>query len=208
MLFVLVVFGVAVLWRRGARTLWTWLAVAACATSGGILLGITFENVPMQSLGAGGWVRSLATAGVAVLAPIFGAAMIMSGRPAPRFSEIIGPISGRTADRLTSVYGLTLMAFTAVAIMVALGLVFDPRYRDFPFPPFTVAALPFLLHSLINASGSGSRSAAELTAAAILAFSIPYIALNESFGNWQSLWLCATFAALTVTLARVRGALS
>ncbi|MBV9260810.1 MAG: beta-(1-6) glucans synthase [Pseudolabrys sp.] len=208
MLFVLVVFGVAVLWRRGARTLWTWLAVAACATSGGILLGITFENVPMQSLGAGGWVRSLATAGVAVLAPILGAAMIMSGRPAPRFSEIIGPISGRTADRLTSVYGLTLMAFTAVAIMVALGLVFDPRYRDFPFPPFTVAALPFLLHSLINASGSGSRSAAELTAAAILAFSIPYIALNESFGNWQSLWLCATFAALAVTLARVRGALS
>ena len=32
--------------------------------------------------------------------------------------------------------------------------------------------------------------------------------LNESFANWQSLWLCAALAALAFSLARVRDAQS
>ena len=34
-----------------------------------------------------------------------------------------------------------------LAILTALGLVFDPRYRDFPFAPLTAAGVPFLVHS-------------------------------------------------------------
>jgi len=47
-----------------------------------------------------------------------------------------------------------------------------------------------------------------LAGAGILALSVPYIVLNESFANWQSLWLCATLAAFAFTLVRVRGAQS
>ena len=43
---------------------------------------------------------------------------------------------------------------------------------------------------------------------ALLALSVPYIVLNESIANWQSLWLCAALAALAFSLARVRDAQS
>jgi hypothetical protein len=42
----------------------------------------------------------------------------------------------------------------------------------------------------------------------VLALCVPYIVFNESFANWQSLWLCAALAALAFSLARVRDAQS
>jgi hypothetical protein len=39
----------------------------------------------------------------------------------------------------------------------------------------------------------------------VLALSVPYIVLDESFANWQSLWLCAALVAFAFSLARVRG---
>ncbi|MEI9805868.1 MAG: hypothetical protein WDN48_17615 [Pseudolabrys sp.] len=52
------------------------------------------------------------------------------------------------------------------------------------------------------------RGVAELGGTAVLLASVPYIALNEGFANWQSLWVCAALAAIAVSLARVRGAQS
>ena len=86
-----------------------------------------------------------------------------------------------------------------LAILVALGLVFDPRYQDFPFAPLTAAVVPFLLHSLTDAAaGAAARGAAELAGAGVLALSVPYIVLNESLANWQSLWLCAALVGAGV----------
>jgi hypothetical protein len=93
-----------------------------------------------------------------------------------------------------------------LALLSAFGLVFDPRYKDFPFAPLTAAALPFLTHSLTMPRSLGRMGAAEFAGAGLLALSVPYIVINESFANWQSLWLCAAFAALAFSLARVRGA--
>jgi glucan 1,3-beta-glucosidase len=90
--------------------------------------------------------------------------------------------------------------------LIALGLVFDPRYKDFPFAPLTAAAVPFLLHSLMMPRPAGTHTAAELTAASVLALSVLYILFNEGFANWQSLWLCAALVAIAVSLARVRDA--
>jgi hypothetical protein len=61
-----------------------------------------------------------------------------------------------------------------------------------------------LLHSLMTAHGRSARAASELAAATVLAVAVPYIVVNEGIANWQSLWLCAAFAGLAVTLARVR----
>ena len=85
---------------------------------------------------------------------------------------------------------------------------FDPRYRDFPFAPLTAAVVPFFMHGATMPRPLGRHGAAEWAAAAMLALSVPYIVLNESFANWQSLWLCATLALLAFTLARVRDAQS
>jgi len=86
--------------------------------------------------------------------------------------------------------------------------VFDPRYRDFPFAPLTAAAVPFFMHSVTMPRPRGRTGVAEWAAAGMLALSVPYIALNDSFANWQSLWLCAALATLVFSLARVRDAQS
>jgi glucan 1,3-beta-glucosidase len=54
----------------------------------------------------------------------------------------------------------------------------------------------------------GRYGIAELAGAGILALSVPYIVLDESLANWQSLWLCAALAAFAFSLARVRDAQS
>jgi len=210
--FAVIVFGVAFAARRdGAVPRTLWLAVSAIAIAGGVLIGWTFANVPIESLGLAGWLRSLALTAIAFATPPAFSAAIMRGTPLPRFSRIIGPASVRIRDPFALVIGAILIATMLLAILVALGLVFDPRYQDFPFAPLSAAALPILLHSVMMPRPDRRQSAAELGAAelagaAVLALSVPYIVLDEGFANWQSLWLCAALAALAISLARVRDA--
>jgi glucan 1,3-beta-glucosidase len=208
-LFAAIVFGAAFAARRGVLTQLThWLAVSANAIAGGALIGWSIANVPIESLGVAGWLRSLAFVGVALLTPPILSAAVMRGAALPRFSALLGPAAGRVSDPIARLAGALMIATMLLALLSALGLVFDPRYKDFPYAPMTAAALPFLAHSLIMPRPSGRFGAAELAGAGMLALSVPYIVLNESFANWQSLWLCAAFAALAFSLARVRGAQS
>jgi glucan 1,3-beta-glucosidase len=203
--FALVVFGAAFAARRDVSIrLPLWLAVSANAIAGGVTIGWTIVNVPIESIGAGGWLRSLALTTIAVLAPVALSAAVMRGTPIPRLSRIIGTASERSRDPLTLLIGAIVIVAMLLAILTALGLVFDPRYRDFPFAPLTAVAVPFLTHSLVMPRPGGPRGAAELAGAAVLAASVPYIVLNESLANWQSLWLCAALALLAISLFRVR----
>ena len=213
-LFALIVFGAAFAMRRDAATpLVLWLAVTANAIAGGTLIGWSIANVPVESLGAGGWVRSIAFVAVALLAPPGLSAALIRGTPMPRFSRLLGPAAERIRDPLAWLAGALMIATTLLTILVALGLVFDPRYREFPFAPLTAAVVPFVFHSVTMPRPRGRQvltrfGAAELAAAGILALSVPYIVLNESFANWQSLWVCAALAAFAFSLARVRDAQS
>jgi glucan 1,3-beta-glucosidase len=175
---------------------------------GGALIGWSIDNVPIESLGFAGWLRSLAFVGVALLTPPTLGAAVVRRTPLPRFSSLIGPAAGRVSEPIARLAGALLIATMMLALVSAFGLVFDPRYKDFPFAPLTAAAFPFLMHSLVMPRPHGRVGAAEIAGAGMLALSVPYIAINESFANWQSLWLCAAFAALAFSLARVRGAQS
>jgi glucan 1,3-beta-glucosidase len=179
--------------------------VTGNAIAGG-LIGWTVVNVPIESLYVAGWTRSLAFAAVAVAAPIAISIAMMRGAPLPRFSQLLGPAGARTRDPLTWVIGIIMIATMLLALVCALGLVFDPRYRDFPFAPLTAAAVPLLLHVLLMPRPSGERGAAELGGAVVLALSVPYIVLNETFANWQALWVCAALAAIAFSLTQVRAA--
>lgn len=204
-----VVFGMAFAAGRGRKgTAIAWLAVTGNAIASGALIGWTIANVPLESLGAGGWLRSIALALVALLSAPLVSAAIMHGDSIPRFSRLLGPASQRTKDPLKLAIGALLIAILLLAVLTALGLVFDPRYKDFPFTPLTAAVVPFLLHTLTMPRPQGARGAAEILAALLLALCVPYIMLNESFANWQSLWLCASLSVLAVTLYQVRDARS
>ncbi len=213
-LFALLVFGAAFAVRRDAPPpLASWLAVTANAIAGGVLIGWSIATMPVESLGASGWLRSLAFVAVALLAPPSLSAAVMRGTPLPRFSRLLGPAAERSRDPFVLVVGALMIATTLLALLAALGLVFDPRYRDFPFAPLTAAAMPFFMHSLTMPRPNGRQvtgkfGAAEWAGAGMLALAVPYIVLNESFANWQSLWLCAALIALAFSLARVRDAQS
>jgi hypothetical protein len=107
-------------------------------------------------------------------------------------------------NRLALFAGVTLAVTMLLAFVIALALVFDSRYRDFPFAPLTAAVVPFVMHDVMVARPKGSRPAAEAAGAAVLGLSVGYILFNEGFANWQSLWLCLTLAVLSFSLARVR----
>jgi exo-beta-1,3-glucanase (GH17 family) len=205
--FAVLVFGAALAVRRmEPAPPVLWLGVALNATVGGLLIGWTVANVPIESFNLGGWLRNLALAAVAVSSPVVLSAALMRGTPLPRLSRVLTQVTG--GDALARVIGWIVIATLLLAVLSALGLVFNPRYKDFPFAPLTGAVLPLLVHSLAMPRGAGRAGVAELATAGVLGLSVVYIVPNEGFANWQSLWLAAAFVAFAVTLVRVRGAQS
>ena len=100
--------------------------------------------------------------------------------------------------------GAALVVTTLITSETALGFVFDPRYRDFPFASLTIAVVPFAC-LLLNRPQKGPRPIAESVFAGLLAFSAVFIGYSEGRDNWQSLWTCAAYLLLAFTLWRARG---
>jgi hypothetical protein len=175
------------------------------ATAAGILLGVAGDKLFYESYGFGGWLRWGALLAAGMAAPLLGANALMSGRPLPTFLELLGPRQDRTGSVITIVLGLALIVTVLIAAESALGFVFDPRYKDFPFAALTMAVLPFAMLMLLNRPQQGVRPIAEAVFAGLFAFAAVYTGFNEGPENWQSLWTCAMFLVLGVTLWRARG---
>jgi glucan 1,3-beta-glucosidase len=196
-------------WLTLRRRPWTprltsWVAVGISATTAGILLGVASDKMFYESYGFGGWLGwgSLLAAGI--VSPLVCANALMSGRSLPTFLELLGPRDGRTRSVLTIILGAALLVTTLMGTQTAVGFVFDPRYRDFPFAALTMAVVPFAFLMLLNRSQEGARPTAESVFAAVLAVSVVYTVFNEGTENWQSLWTCAVYFLLAVTLWRAR----
>jgi glucan 1,3-beta-glucosidase len=193
-----------------------WSRIAAMAIVSGFLIGWTLANVPVESLTIGDWLRSLAWAGAALASPVIGAAALASGTSAPTFAQILGRAAQRPRNPVALALGVLLIALAILAVQAALGLVFDPRYRDFPFASLSGATAPLLLVIKRKPAIKGTllarwkrhlqAPAAESAVAATLAASAVYIACNESFANWQAVWLSAALIALAFTLLQAQDA--
>jgi exo-beta-1,3-glucanase (GH17 family) len=199
-------FGGALAAERGkGNAAYLWARIAALTFLPAVLFGWTIETVAVESFGFGSWVRSLAFAAIAAAAPVICAIACAAGRGVPAFSSLLGR-SGKRPDRLDCALGGTLIALMLVSVEAALGLVFDPRYRDIAFAPLTAAALPFLVVLVSTPRPPGPRAVAETVAAVMLALSGGYILFNEGFANWQSVWFCAGLFGLAFILAQARDA--
>jgi exo-beta-1,3-glucanase (GH17 family) len=208
MVLSVLIFGSA--WLALRRRPWTprlasWLAVGISATTAGILLGVASDKMLYESYGVGGWLGWGSLFASAIVSPLFCANALMSGRSLPTFGELVGPRDGRTRSVPTIILGAALLVTTLIGTQTALGFVFDPRYRDFPFAALTMAVVPFALLMLLNRPQEGARPIAESVFAAALAASVVYTVFNEGADNWQSLWTCAVYFLLAVTLWRARG---
>ena len=147
--------GAAVAGRGKTAPAWLWPRIAAMTFVPAVLFGWSLERIPIDSYTAGGWLRALAFAATAAAAPIACAAACAAGRRAPAFATLLSR-SGGARDGLSLAVGITLIALTLLSVQSALGLVFDPRYRDIPFAPQSGAALPFLLLMLSTPRPAGT----------------------------------------------------
>ena len=201
------VFGAA--WLTLRRRPWkprlaSWLAVGLSATTAGILLGVAADKMFYESYGFGGWLQWGALLAAAIASPLLCANALMSGRSLPTFLELLGPRDARTRSVLTMLLGGALLVTTLIGAETALGFVFDPRYRDFPFAALTMAVVPFSTLMLLNRPQEGVRPIAEAVFAGVLAAAALYAVFNEGSDNWQSLWTCAVYFLFAVTLWRAR----
>jgi glucan 1,3-beta-glucosidase len=209
MVLAVLVFAAALLTLR--RRPWTprlasWIAVAVTATLSGILLGIAVDKMSYESYGLGGWLFWGSLLAAAILSPLLGANALMSGRSLPTFLELMGPKNYRHRSALTLALGLTLATAALIGADTALGLVFDPRYRDFPFASMSMAVVPFTALTLLNRPKGGARPVAESVFAVLFAGAAIFTAINEGHDNWQSLWTCAVYFLFAITLWRARAA--
>jgi hypothetical protein len=197
-------------WLTLRRRPWTprlsaWIAVFLSATVGGILLGLACDKLYYESYGFGGWLCWGLLLAMGVLSPLLCTHALMSGRSLPIFLDFLGPRELRTRSVSTVLLGLVLAITTVIAALTALGFVFDPRYKDFPFAALSMAVVPFSTLTLLNRPAQGTRPIAEAVFAGLLASSILYIGPNEGPENWQSMWTCAVYLLLALTLWQARG---
>jgi exo-beta-1,3-glucanase (GH17 family) len=203
------VFVFCAAWLTQRRRPWkprlaSWIAVALSATTAGILLGVAADKMFYESYGFGGWLGWGALLAAGIASPLLCAPALMSGRALPTFLELLGSRDGRTGLVLTMMLGAVLVVTTLIGTETALGFVFDPRYHDFPFAALTIAVVPFATLMLLNRPQEGVRPIAEAVFAGLLAGAALYTGFNEGADNWQSLWTCAVYGLLAVTLWRAR----
>ena len=170
-----------------------------------VLFGLTLEKVPIESFTIGSWLRSLALAAVAAVAPVACAAAYTARQPLPAFASLLAHRE-RTRDALTIVLGAAFILLVLLALQAGLNLVFDPRYPDIPFAPLSGAVMSFVVLSFSTPRSKGLRPAAERVAAAVLALSAVYVAINETFANWQAVWFCGALLVLAFILLQARDA--
>ncbi len=210
MLISVLVFAAALLTLR--RRPWTprlssWIAVGISATTAGILFGVAADKMFYESYGFAGWLHWGTLLAAGTLSPLLCASALMSGRSLPTFLDLIGPRDDKRRPILTVLLGAALVVCVLIGSQTALGFVFDPRYRDFPFASLTMAVVPFAT-LMLNRPQEGHRPIAESVFGGLLAMSAVYMLVNEGRDNWQSLWTGAIYILFAITLWRARAAQS
>jgi glucan 1,3-beta-glucosidase len=186
--------------RPGTPRPAAWVAVAISATTAGILLGVATDETLYGSYGLGGWLSWGSLLVAAIASPIFCANALMSGRGLPTFLDLAGPREGRILSFPTAVLGLALTVTTLIATETALGFVFDPRWRDFPFAGLSMAVVPFWTLAMLERSKKGTRPLAETVFSCFFGATALYTTFNEGSLNWQALWTSAAYFLLCNTL--------
>ncbi len=185
------------------------LAIAAVSLGCGLVFGWAVVNLPMEAPWLGDRVRAAAMLLLALALPAVCAFVIARGMGLPSFALALNRPYWRDADAAEVLLAALLVATVVATMHVALALVFDPRYENFPFAPLTgpVVALAILGFASNPAAGEHARwraGAAEITASLVLAGAALFVIVNEGLANWQALWFAALLLVLSLTLLRTR----
>ncbi len=185
-------------WRQDAF-------VASIALASGLTFGAAAIALPMDSVVEGDRLRSLGMFALAAAVPLAASFALARGEGIASFELALDPSRWRRTDLIPLVLA-GLLALTMIAAMhVALGLVFDPRYKDFPLAALTGPVSAFAILAFARASTSLQPGRAEAVGALVLAGCALFIAANEGIANWQALLFAALLMTLALTLLRRPG---
>jgi exo-beta-1,3-glucanase (GH17 family) len=184
-------------WRRD-------LAGAGIALGSGLLFGLAAVNLPMEGEMTGDRLRGVAMLVLALVVPMAASYAVARGDRLAGLACALDPSYWRSSKSVQVVLAALLAATIVAAIHVALGLVFDPRYKDFPFAALLgpVAALAIVAFAGDRAPSQPGN--AERMAAAVLTGSAVFITLNEGIANWQALLFATLLLALALTAMRAK----
>ncbi len=186
-------------WRRD-------LAAAGMALASGLLFGLAATNLAFENALPGEWLRGLLMLALALAVPLGAAFALARGWALPGFVAALDPRRWRGASRNEALLAALLVATVVAALHVALGLVFDPRYKDFPFAALTGPVTALGVLAFMNARGAMRPRAAEIAAAFVLGASALFVVANEGSANWQAVWVALLFVALALTALRAQAA--
>jgi glucan 1,3-beta-glucosidase len=181
------------------------VALAAIALASGLFFGLAAFNLPLESAEPADAVRNVILFVLALVVPMATAYALARGAGLDGFAASLDPANWRAGPIVGIVLSALLAATVVASLHVALGLVFDPRYKDFMLAALTgpVAALAIL--AFAGASSPPRPGVAETVAAAILAGSALFVIVNESGGlNWQAFWFGILLVALALTALQAR----
>jgi len=189
--------------RREAARSWRGdLAVSIIALAAGLGFGLAVLNLPMEGETASDRLRSLGIVVLALVVPMAAAYALACGERLAGIAAALDPARWRRHDLVEIVLAALLAATMVAAIHVALGLVFDPRYKDFPYAALAGPVVALAVLAFAAPREPLQPGAAEIAATALLAGSALFVVANEGIANWQAASLAALFLLLALTSLR------
>jgi exo-beta-1,3-glucanase (GH17 family) len=184
------------------------LAVAAIALGAGLVFGWAVLGLPMEPPEPGDRLRSAGMIVLSLLVPMAAAGAVAHSAP---LGSLAVALNAPLRQRLSawSVLLAILFAGTLVGtIHVALGLVFDPRYKDFQLALLSGPVAALAIVSFFKKPATPLAGIAEWVAAGVLAGSALFVGFNEGIANWQALWFGGLLLVLALTAYRATPARS
>jgi len=178
------------------------LAIAAIALGAGLFFGWATLGLPMEPLEPGDRLRSAGMIALSLLVPMLAAGAVARRAPLATLSVALNPPLRRQVDVWSLLLAVLFAATLVAAIHVALGLVFDPRYKDFQLALLTGPVLALAIVTWVNAPVFGEPGMAERVAAGLLTGSALFVMFNEGGANWQALWFGGLLVLLALTTLR------
>jgi len=181
-------------WRRS-------LAIAAIALSAGLVFGWAALGLPMEPPEPGDRLRSAGMIVLSLLVPMVAAGVVSQNAPLGNLAVALNAPLRRHVNGWSLMLAVLFAATVVAAIHVTLGLVFDPRYKDFQLAllsgPVAALAIVAFLEPVRPVAG-----VAEWVASALLTGSALFVVFNEGIANWQALWFGSLLVALALTVLR------
>ncbi len=181
-----------------------WGAVSLVALAGGATLGAAISALALESLGVVGWLRNGLLLAVSAACVVAMPAAIGAGQGLAPFSVTLDGRLRARSSAMAVVAALMLVLGVAAVGTVALELVFDPRYKDFPVFALTGIVAALFAPLLVRRADREGSGLGETVAAWGMLIGGLYVPLNEGLTNWQAAWFGALCLVLAFTLWRVQ----